>query len=180
MIASHMRIVGLTFFCALCSFNSVQAQKEYFVQVDKYVSRIDSCYKGSISQYKMIPDTVAVMLSEGYLNSGNSAGGFSQAVYHNSINKTIYKIVFSDNLNGNLNRSYYFRNDHLIYANLEVVDNQSKTIYYQHQYFLNDVLLKILGQPSKSRHASKQMRGYETKSMTIAKKLLSDSKQMLR
>jgi len=176
-----MRIVGLTFLCAMCSFDSVQAQKEYFVQVDKYVSRIDSCYRGSISQHgSVIPDTVAMMRSEGYLNSENRAGGFSQAVYHNPINNTIYKIVFSDNLKGNLNRSYYFKGDHLIYANLEVVDEKSKIIYCQRQYFLNDVLLKIVKQPVKPRHASKYMRGLETESLTIAKNLLLDSKQSLR
>jgi len=174
-----MRIIRLVFLWLLCWHNFVQAQSSSIVVIDKYVSRIDSNYRVSISKHgSVIPDTISVMLAEGYITSESKTGGFSQATYHNSSNNLIYKIVFSDNLHGNINRSYYFNNEQLIYVKLELVDERSKSMYSLRQYFLNDILIKTDKKCIKVSGA-KFVRAHAVNSLAAAKELLMDSKKNL-
>ena len=175
-----MRTNIFGFLWLLCSCSFVQAQDNYLVQVDKYVSRIDSNYRAGISNHgNIILDTIDVMIAEGYLNSGNKAGGFSQATYHNALSNSVYKIVFSDNLHGNLDRSYYFNNEQLIYVSLELLDKRSELLYSLHQYFLNGSLLKTIKKSVKKRHV-KFLLAYAANSLAEAEKLLMDSRKNLR
>ena len=179
MLKSALKILGLTFTCVLFSITSSRAQEKYLTQVDKYVELIDANHWGVNYQHiGSTTDTLDFLLAEGYLNSGNRAGGFSQSTYHNAVSKVVYKIVFSDNLNGNLNRSYYFKDEHLIFANLELLDATSKLIRYSHQYFLDGALIKSVKHSFKL-YSGKSMRGYDSNSLAEAERLLVESKKDL-
>ena len=174
-----MRIISLGFLWLFCWHNSVQAQSSSIVVIDKYVSRIDSNYRVSLSNFgSIISDTIAVLLAEGYIKSGIKTGGFSQATYFNPSSNVIYKIEFSDNLHGNINRSYYFNKEQLIYVKLELIDKRSELMYSLRQYFLNNILIETDKKYIKGSGA-KFVRAHAINSLDAAKELLMDSKTSL-
>ena len=147
--------------------------------IDKYVSRIDSNYRVSLSNFvSIISDTIAVLLAEGYIKCGIKTGGFTQATYFNPSNDVIYKIVVSDNLYGNINRFYYFNNEKLIYVKLELIDKRSELMCSLRQYFLNNILIKTDKKYIKGS-GTKFVRAHVVNSLNAAKELLMDSKTSL-
>jgi hypothetical protein len=118
-------------------------------QTKKYVTYLDSINNLNHLQEKGFVTTIA----DGIIKTdGEIVGGFSIYTLSNYKADTAFRIEYHDNLNININKTYYFKFNKLIFAKLELQDGRAnmKSIYLKEEFYNNDNIVWTTTKKEKS------------------------------
>lgn len=85
---------------------------------------------------------------------GEVVGGFDIYTLSNSKGDTAFRIEYHDNLDINIYKTYYYKNDKLIYATVELQDgrNNMKVLYHKEEFYDNDKIIWTTTQQDKKEN----------------------------
>ena len=123
----------LTFCC--CGFISAQVDTSYIVTTTKnYTKYLDSVDKLDHPQNFGFMTSVA----DGIIKRDNIVvGGFGVYTLSNAKGDTALRIEYHDNLDINIYKTYYYKDNNLIYAVVELQDgrNNMKVLYHKEELY---------------------------------------------
>lgn len=134
---------------SICFRGSSTAQTDSLLvhQIRLYVNRIDSISNLDYTQDKGFMKSVA----DGIIKRNNEiVGGYGIYTLSNLKGDTVYRIQYHDNLDMNTYKTYYFNENKVVYATLELKNKESlATTFFKKEEFYKDEKV-ILKNPEKN------------------------------
>jgi hypothetical protein len=166
---------------AICQPDSV-----YIKNVRQYISYIDS-----LTRLKKMPNNLAETVAEGpvtveeFLISKDNRdtlpkkkilGGYGKYTIQNRRGDTVYKIYYHDNIDMNLFETYYFRNNNLIGAKIELQDEGiGNTIFSKEEYYKNSKI--VFSSSTKNNLSERYQKRVEISLLETGAKFLTEFKK---
>jgi hypothetical protein len=136
-----MKQLAVLIYFILCTGHALLAQADtaFTSSARRYVQYIDSVNKLDYAQDKGFISAV----TDGIIKANDEVvGGYGIYTLASTNADTVYRIEYHDNYPINTYRTYYFKNNKLIYAKLELMGGGSfmKSIYLREEYYNNDTV----------------------------------------
>lgn len=139
----HFRNFIATIYLTICSSNFLFAQVDTSLihETNFYVKFIDSISSGNsleiIGFKTLIEDGVIQRDSE-------TVGGYGMYTLTNSKNDTVFRIEYSSGLSINVNKTYYYKFNKLIFARLQLISSKKGIgrIYDKTEYYSEGKIVK--------------------------------------
>lgn len=124
---------------AVCSCHTASAQTDTpaVSEIRHYVGYIDSVSELSYEQRSNLSSSIADGVTKD--DNGNVIGGFGIYTLSNQRFDTAFRIQYHSNVHVNCSKTYYYRDNKLIYARLELRDRETGTrMLYKKEEFYNN------------------------------------------
>jgi len=142
----------LTFtFSSFSNALSAQSKDDQITELKTYLKKVDSLIINDENSSRIVRT-----ISEGTITSKRArhakrdtveeSGGFGIYGFKSVVGDSTFKIVYHDNLTKNFYETYYFKNNELIYAQVEYKDeDKDQTLLYRKEVFYTgrDVLKEV-------------------------------------